>query len=84
MTAIDNPDLAEALAADQDGTFRAELTAYLGTWREKVNQARSVGLPPGDYEAANRLTNSINQAEKLLEFFATLKVLATGAAKQPD
>lgn len=84
MTDIDTPDLADALANDQDGTFRAQLTEYLGTWRDKVNQARSAGLAPGDFEAANRLAHSIDQAEKLIRFFTTLKVLATGGSKQND
>jgi hypothetical protein len=84
MTEIDTPDLADALANDQDGTFRAQLTEYLGTWRDKVNQARTEGLAPGDFEAVNRLAHSIDQAEKLIRFFATLNVLATGGGKQSD
>jgi hypothetical protein len=84
MTDIHTPDLAEALAADQSGELRTAITGYLSTWREKLEQSRRDGLAPEDYRAVERLSASLDQADKLLEFFATLKVLATSGTKPTE
>lgn len=72
---LDTPDFQEALAADSDGTFYHEATAYLGAWRQRIRQYQDAGVSTGEFASLTRLSASIDTAERVIEFFVKLQKL---------
>ena len=72
---IDRPDFAEALAADTDGTFAAEIQDYLDDWHKKLKGYQDAGLSSEDFDAVTRLSRSIQTAKRVTDFFARMQKL---------
>lgn len=73
LKAIDNPDLENALQADQDGSLQRSIVAYLDEWKQKIADAQREGLPREEFEQLNRLNVSIATAERVVDFFAKIR-----------
>ena len=72
---LDTPDFTEALAADADGTFYQDAAAYLTAWQARIKGWQDHGLPQGEYESLTRLSDSIQTAGRVLEFFVKVQKL---------
>ncbi len=72
---IDTPDFAEALAADADGSFHADVSAYLEAWQGQIKRYQDTGVSPGEFNDLTRLSDSIQTAGRVLEFFVKLQKL---------
>lgn len=72
---IDTADLLEALAADKDGVFYGELTAYLEAWKGRVKSWQDAGVSRGEFDDLSRLSDSLQTAGRVLEFFVKLQQL---------
>lgn len=73
---IDTPDLTEALAADTEGTFAAEVTTYLNAWKDQLRAYQDAGLPTAEFESLTRLSDSVHTAGRVLEFFVKMQRLS--------
>lgn len=78
---IDTPDLAEALAADVDGSFNATVTSYLEAWKARIKGWQDHGVSRGEFDDLTRLSDSIQTAGRVLEFFVKVQKLP---AAQPS
>ena len=78
---IDTPNFAEVLAADKDGSFYADVTAYLDAWKAKIKGYQDQGVSRAEFDDLTRLSNSIQTAGPVLEFFVKLQMLP---AAQPS
>ena len=67
---IDTPDFVEAVAADADGTFTADVAGYLDAWKGEIKSYQDEGVSQGEFEALNQLNHSVQTAERVLTFFA--------------
>lgn len=72
---IDTPDFAEALAADADGSFARDVNDYLESWQGKIKTYQDAGLSSGEFNNFTRLSTSIQNAQRVIEFFVKLQKL---------
>ena len=72
---IDTADFSEALAADEDGSFAADVSAYLEGWQSKIKGYQDAGLSSGEFNDLTRLSSSIQTAGKVIDFFVKLQKL---------
>ena len=72
---IDQPDFAETLANDADGTFVAAVYQYLDASQAKIKRYQDAGLSKEDFAAVSRLSESVQSARSFLECFTKLKQL---------
>ena len=72
---IDTQDLLETLAADADGTFYADLASYLDAWKARIKSWQDQGVTRGEFDSLTRLSDSIQTAGRVLEFFVKLQKL---------
>ncbi len=77
---IDTADFAEALAADADGSFYADVTAYLDAWQSRIKDYQTAGVSKGEYDDLTRLSDSVQTAGRVLEFFVKLQKLPPAQA----
>lgn len=78
---IDTADLAEALAADLDGSFSATVASYLEAWKSRIKDWQDHGVSRGEFDDLTRLSDSIQTAGRVLEFFVKVQKLP---AAQPS
>ncbi len=78
---IDTAELLETLAADADGAFCASVTTYLDSWKTRIKGYQDFGLSRGEFDDLTRLSDSIQTAGRVLEFFVKLQKLP---AAQPS
>lgn len=78
---IDTPDFTETLATDSEGAFAADITTYLSAWQLQIKAYQDAGLPSGEFESLTRLSDSIQTAGRVLDFFAKMQKLT---ASQPS
>ncbi len=75
LARVDTPDLTEALAADVDGSFTADVRRYLEAWSAQVKGWQAAGVSPSEYQELERLASGLEAAGRVIEFFAMLKKL---------
>ncbi|MGV3659976.1 MAG: hypothetical protein ACO1TE_07320 [Prosthecobacter sp.] len=78
---IDTPDLAEALTTDVDGSFNTSVTSYLEAWKTRIKGWQDHGVSRGEFDDLTRLSDSIQTAGRVLEFFVKVQKLP---AAQPS
>jgi hypothetical protein len=78
---IDTPNFAEVLAADEDGSFYADVTAYIDAWKLQIKSYQDQGVSRAEFDDLTRLSNSLQTAGPVLEFFVKLQKLP---AAQPS
>jgi hypothetical protein len=76
---IDTPDLDDALARDQDGSFGIVLQKYLAEWKSKVQAEMSRGVPAAEYQALSQLAKGMESADRILLFLIATKTSRTKA-----
>lgn len=79
---IDTPDFTETLAADHDGSFSAEVIVYLNAWKEQLKAYQDAGLPTAEFESLTRLSDSVQTAGRVLEFFVKMQRLSAVQANE--
>jgi hypothetical protein len=72
---IDTADFAETLAADADGSFYADVTSYLEAWTTRIKGFQDAGVSKAEFEELTRLSQSVQTAGRVLEFFVKLQNL---------
>jgi hypothetical protein len=77
-TLIDTPDLEAALGNDADGALHQSINSYLDTWKANVQQFLKTGLPRDEFDRLTRLSESIDTASKILNFFVKMKSFTPG------
>jgi len=78
---IDTPDFNETLATDSEGAFASDITAYLSAWKLQIKAYQDAGLPTEEFESLTRLSDSLQTAGRVLEFFVKMQKLS---AAQPN
>ncbi|MES2596716.1 MAG: hypothetical protein V4662_15345 [Verrucomicrobiota bacterium] len=72
---IDTADFAETLAADADGSFYADVTSYMEAWSTRIKGYQDAGVSKAEFEELTRLSQSVQTAGRVLEFFVKLQKL---------
>ena len=65
-------DLEEKIASDASGELRDELCSDLVNEQAALKQRIDQGLPPDEYEKAQRLTAALESARKVVQSMWTL------------
>ncbi|HVJ69776.1 MAG TPA: EscE/YscE/SsaE family type III secretion system needle protein co-chaperone [Caulifigura sp.] len=60
-------DLEARLAADASGAYRDELVRTLAAERSTIKKQIDAGLPPAEYEQANKLLAGVDAATKVVQ-----------------
>ncbi len=60
-------EMESKLAADHSGAYRNQLVENLANERQSIRRQMDSGLPPAEYEQANKLLAGIDAATKVVE-----------------
>lgn len=77
---IDTPDFTETLAADADGSFQADVTAYLEGWSARIKGYQDAGVSREEFDDLTRLSTAVQTAGRVIEFFVKVQKLPAPAA----
>jgi hypothetical protein len=79
LARLDIPELMERLAADGpgegDGALTADVNAYLEAWTHQIRAWQTAGVAPAEYQELDSLAAGVEAAQRVIQFFVTLKKL---------